>query len=315
MPADTAAGRVAHEAGFFGSDDELRAMIVPFVEDGVAAGEPVFVSYDDRKTALMRSWIADTSGVTFGADPDLYATPARAIASYTKEIEDSVAAGANRVRLTGELPVQGRGAHLAGWDRYEAAVNTVWNGFPVYSRCLYDATTTTPQMRDAVERTHPHLLTASGECHANDRYEGGPDFRRSPAGPDPLERSAPLVDLADPSPAQAREAVARAVRGHVDDTALEDFELGASEAVANATLHGLGPTDLRVWAGQGRALVQVRDSGPGATDHLAGLVPASSNPAGAGMGLWVTHQLGLYVDLLREPDGFTVRLRSPLPHG
>jgi hypothetical protein len=37
-----------HEVGFYRSDAEFRALIVPFVEDGVAAGQPVIIGYDDR---------------------------------------------------------------------------------------------------------------------------------------------------------------------------------------------------------------------------------------------------------------------------
>jgi hypothetical protein len=52
------------------------------VEEGVAAGQPVIIGYDDRKTSLLRSWLSGPATVTFIADNSLYATPARAIASY-----------------------------------------------------------------------------------------------------------------------------------------------------------------------------------------------------------------------------------------
>jgi hypothetical protein len=43
-----------HEAGFYASDDEFRALIVPFAEEGIAAGEPVPVpsSTPDRHLGL-----------------------------------------------------------------------------------------------------------------------------------------------------------------------------------------------------------------------------------------------------------------------
>ena len=76
-----------HEAGFYVSDTEFRALIVPFVEEGIAAGEPVIIGYDDRKNALVHSWVTDPSAVTFLADNSLYATPARAIAAYRRLFE------------------------------------------------------------------------------------------------------------------------------------------------------------------------------------------------------------------------------------
>ena len=44
-----------HEAGFYSSDTEFLALIVPFVTGGIAAGEPVVIGYDDRKCDLLRA--------------------------------------------------------------------------------------------------------------------------------------------------------------------------------------------------------------------------------------------------------------------
>jgi len=93
-----------HEAGFYGSDTEFRALIVPFAEEGIAAGEPVIIGYDSRKNALVRSWLTDPSAVTFLADSGVYATPARAIAAYRRLFKFHVAQGAGQIRITGELP-------------------------------------------------------------------------------------------------------------------------------------------------------------------------------------------------------------------
>ena len=60
-----------HEAGFYGSDAEFGALIVPFAEKGTAAGEPVIIGYDDRKSGLLRSWLTDSSGVEFIGDKSL----------------------------------------------------------------------------------------------------------------------------------------------------------------------------------------------------------------------------------------------------
>ena len=135
-----------HEAGFYASDDEFRALIVPFAEEGIAAGEPVIIGYDDRKSALLRSWLSDPSAVEFIGDESLYATPARAIATYRRLFEFHAAMGAGQIRIAGDVPHPGNGRRFEGWDRYEAAVNTVWPDFPVWSRCclLY----TSPSPRD-----------------------------------------------------------------------------------------------------------------------------------------------------------------------
>ena len=172
-----------HEAGFYGSDAEFRALIVPFAEEGIAAGEPVIIGYDGRKNALVRSWLTDPSAVTFPADSGLYATPARAIAAYRRLFEFHVAQGAGQIRITGELPHPGNGGRFDGWDRYEAAVNTVWQDFPVWGLCLYDTAASPAVVLDVAERTHPRIVSPAGTRRANGRFQQVADFEALPPSP------------------------------------------------------------------------------------------------------------------------------------
>lgn len=303
------AGRF-HEAGFYRSDAEFAALIVPFVEDGVAAGQPVILAYDDRKTSLLRSWLSEPDAVTFIAGNAMYATPARAIASYWQSFEQFTAAGARQIRIAGDVPHEGNGGRFAGWDRYETAVNTVWDRFPVWSRCLYDATTTPARVLDVAERTHPRIVLPSGHYQPSHRYQTAAEFEPLPPDPHPLEQSAPAIEMADPSVAQARHAVTGIARGHLPDSSLQDLELGVSEAVGNAWRHGRPPVTVRIWAASGRVVIRVHDTGPGPADPLAGLFPAPTRPDREGTGLWLIHVLALDAAMIRSADGFTVRLAA-----
>lgn len=306
-----------HEAGFYASDDDFRALIVPFVEEGLDAGEPVIIGYDDRKSDLLRNWLQSCAHVTFITEADLYATPARAIANYRRLFQRHVTAGAHQIRIAGDVPHEGNGGRFDGWDRYESAVNTVWDDFPVRSVCLYDATTTSSEVRDVVERTHPRLLSATGERRTNDRYEDPSCFVGLAVSIDPIEASTPVVDIADVTASQARHAVRRVSNDRLDANTLSDLVLGTSEVVTNALTHGREPTWMRIWADADRVVVHVHDSGPGPTDRHVGLMPVKRRAPNGGLGLWVTHQLDLDVDLMAASDGFTVRLRakkgSPTP--
>ena len=277
-----------HEAGFYGSDTEFRALIVPFAEEGIAAGEPVIIGYDDRKNALVRSWLTDPSAVTFPADSNVYATPARAIAAYRRLFEFHVAQGAGQIRITGELPHPGNGGRFDGWDRYEAAVNTVWQDFPVWGRCLYDTATAPAAVLDVVERAHPRIVSPSGERRASDRYQDAGVFEGLPYAPDPLEDSTPTIELVSRSAADARHALAQIGPGRIPGTTLDDLLIGVSEAVSNAQRHGRPPATVRIWATPGRIVVTVHDKGRGPADRLAGLVPAPGNISDRrlGLGLW-----------------------------
>lgn len=294
-----------HEAGFYGSDAEFRSLITPFVEESLAAGEPLIFGYDERKNKLLRTWLPASARATFLAGASLYATPARAIATFRRLFARHVADGASRIRVAGDVPHEGNGRRFHGWDRYEAAVNTVWSDYPVRSLCLYDASTVSPRVRDVVERTHPCLLTAPGERLASARYED--PFVPLEAVPDALESAAPLVTRNDISPAEARAIIRALAAPRLDGDTVHDLILAVSEAVSNALVHGRPPVRFRMWADPDQVIAHVHDSGPGPRGALTGLMPVSSE-TGAGLGLWLIHQLAVDVDLIRAPEGFTVRL-------
>jgi hypothetical protein len=299
-----------HEVGFYRSDAEFGALIVPFVEEGVAAGQPVILGYDDRKASLLRSWLHEPDAVTFIADNSLYATPARAIASYWQMFARLTAADATQIRIAGDVPHEGNGGRFAGWDRYESAANTVWDQFPVWSRCLYDATTAEPRVLDIAARTHPRIVLPSGQYLASRQYQDPADFQPLQPDPDPLEDSVPALVMSDPSPAQVRPVLTSIGGGRIPDTALEKLMIGVEEAVTNAQQHAGPPVTARIWAGSGRILIHVHDTGPGPADPLAGLVPVWARPGRRGGGLWLIHMLGLDAALIRSRDGFTVRLAA-----
>ena len=314
MRTGAARGQVGHyhEAGFYGSDAEFAALIVPFAEEGITAGEPVIIGYDDRKSGLLRSWLSDPSAVDFIGDKSLYATPARAIATYRRLFEFHVAMGAGQIRIAGDVPHPGNGERFEGWDRYESAVNTVWQDFPVWGRCLYDTTTTPAAVLDIVQRTHPRIVSPSGQRRPSGRYQGAAVFEGLPYAPDPLEDTPPRAELVNRPAAEARHALAQIGSGRIPATTLQDMLIGISEAVANAQRHGRPPATVRIWATGDRIVVTVHDTGHGPADRLAGLVPAPGNTPDhrLGLGLWVIHQLDIDVALRHTDDGFTIRLRG-----
>jgi anti-sigma regulatory factor (Ser/Thr protein kinase) len=299
-----------HEAGFYGTDAEFAALIVPFVEAGVAAGEPVIIGYDDRKANLLRSWLSDPSAVEFVGDQSLYATPARAIATYRQMFDFHLATGASQIRIAGDVPHPGNGQRFEGWDRYECAVNTVWQDRPVWGLCLYDTSTASQTVLDIVERTHPRLVSPSGQRRASDRYQEALLFEGVPCALDPLEATPPSVELTGRTAADIRHVLRQIGHGKVSDAALVDLIIGASEAVSNARRHGRPPVTVRIWAGTDRLVVSVHDTGLGPADPLAGLTPAASSTPSPGLGMWVMHQLDIDIALINRSDGFTVRLRA-----
>jgi anti-sigma regulatory factor (Ser/Thr protein kinase) len=291
-----------HDCGFYASDTEFRTLLLGHLEPALAGGAPIILAYSDHRTAQIRRWLPDTAAVTYFGGRKLYASPARTIAAYRRMFTER--AEATRIYIAGDVPHEGNGGTFAGWDRYEAAVNTAWDDFPVHGLCLYDAVTSSARVRDVVERTHPHTRRPSGARLPNPGYTEPAAYRVLAPAPDALTTTEPLVTLSDPRPHEARRVVAALVADRLTPGTAEDLLIGVSEAVTNANHHGRLPIVLRLWTGHDRVLVQVSDRGPGPSDPLAGLVRSAGRA-----GLWLVHQLDLDVDLFNDQEGFTVRLR------
>lgn len=86
-----------HEIGIYSSDEEFRELICPFAHEGLAADEPVIFAYDSEKTAMLRSWLPESSGISYVTDTAPYATPGKAIAAWRRLAEEHLADGARRV--------------------------------------------------------------------------------------------------------------------------------------------------------------------------------------------------------------------------
>ncbi|GAA1348789.1 sensor histidine kinase [Saccharothrix algeriensis] len=297
-----------HAAVCYRSHDELLAVAVPFLDAGLRAGEAVVVSLDGEKTDLVRSALPGAADVTFLVGDDVYARPATAIKSYRELMTRLLAGGARRIRIFGEVPRAGLGARWDWWARYEAAVNHIYDVFPLRSMCGYDLRTTPRHVLDDVASTHPFVATPDGRL-ANDRYVQPPSFLSAPPAPAdyPIQRTPPLVELVDPTPTAARRAVLAANRTRLTAEEVDDALLSVTEAVTNAGRHGLPPVRLRLWSDAELLVVTVHDRGAGPGDPFAGLLPASNRSTG-GFGLWLTHQLCHHVAFARDEDGFTIRL-------
>jgi len=302
-----------HEAGYYGSDEEFLALVVPFLRGGLDAGEPTFAVFTEPKTAMLRDALPEPSAVTFLSGEEQYDRPAATIRTYRQVVTDQLAAGARQIRVAGAVPHPGVGAPWTGWARYEAAVNHAFVSFPLRAMCPYDTRITPDDVLADVARTHPRLVTVA-ERSASAEYLQPAEFlstQKSPE-PDPLEDFAPAMAMVNPATGAARRAVeAVALACGVRDEA-DDLVTAVHEAVTNALVHGRRPVRLRVWAGPQRVVVAVTDRGTGPSDPFAGLLPAAGFPDG-GLGLWLIHQLCRHVTMSRDEDGFTIRLIAGRP--
>jgi anti-sigma regulatory factor (Ser/Thr protein kinase) len=302
-----------HEAAFYSSDAEFLGVVVPFLQGGVETGVPTVVALGEQNTELVRSAMPDISHLSFMHDQ--YVRPASVIKSLQQLLTGHLSEGARQIRILGEVPQPGMGVPWEWWARYEATVNHAFDDFPLWALCPYDMRISSGEVLDDVAQTHPYLASVDGGHVINDRYITPEVFltQPRPTHPDPLEAAPPLIDLVDPMPLTARQAI-RAVSPTTRLTAtdVEGLVVAVCEAVTNAICHGRPPVQLRLWSSSDRIVVTVTDHGAGPTDPFAGLLPAVPAPRG-GLGLWLTHQLCSLVALDKFKEGFTIRLIAGKP--
>jgi anti-sigma regulatory factor (Ser/Thr protein kinase) len=315
MGTDSGQRGYDHAAIYYASDEELLAVAVPFLAGGLDAGEQTLVSLEPERAELVRAALPRSAEATFLATDDVYARPAAAIREYRKLMAGFVAAGTRGIRIVGEVPKSAISTAWDWWARYEAAVNHAYDEFPLRSMCAYDTRTTPRHVLDDVARTHPFVAGPDGGHLGSAEYVEPPAFLAAPQPmtPYPIQLTPPLVDLADPTCADARRAVLDANRTLLPESEVDDFLLAVSEIVANALRHGRPPVRFRYWADTHHMVVTVHDTGPGPTDPFAGLVRAAGRETD-GFGLWLAHQLCSHVALHRDDQGFTARLTAGNPH-
>jgi anti-sigma regulatory factor (Ser/Thr protein kinase) len=343
MPgAPTDRRRYLHEAVLYDSDEEFLGVVVPFLQEGAAVGEPCPVALGSSATGLVRAAVANTTGLSLL--DDRYDRPVSVMRSKRELFTAHLTDGASQIRVAIEAPHPDVGGPWDGCARYEAAINRAYAEFPLWGLCADDTRITPGPVLDDVARTHPHLGSGDGP-RVNPRYQDPAEFltQRPPSRGDPVETaSSPVIDLMDPTPAAARDAVLTAgmirldtVRPdpiapdtfqveapqpttpqpampqrdipQLDATDIEHLVFAVSEAVTNAVTHGRPLVRFRLWTAPDRIVGTVTDRGDGPADPFVGLLPVTDS-CSAGLGLWLTHQLCSHVTLDTTDEGFTIRL-------
>jgi hypothetical protein len=192
MGAPTDLRGYLHEAVLYDSDEDFLGVVVPFLHEGVAVGQPCLVALGASTAGLVRAAVGDTSGLSFL--DDRYDRPASVIRSSRDLFAAQVADGASQIRVVSEVPHPGMGAPWDGWARYEAAVNQAYAEFPLWGLCAYD-TRITPRRGPRRRRSHPPsprhrrrplgqpALSGPGRVpHPTPTQPGRPGGDRVPAG-------------------------------------------------------------------------------------------------------------------------------------
>lgn len=312
VPPAPVADQPAHLAFFYHNESDYLGAAIPFVREGLAAGEPVAVAVPGQRLEVLRRGLGSDA-----ADVELIdlategRNPARIIPAVLYAFVDAHAGKA--VRIIGEPVWPGRsGLEYPACAQHEARINLAFAGASVSILCPYDASRLGPLALGDAGRTHSCLGSADRGWY--DSYGYDPegilaDYNRPL--PPPLE-PVTSFDFDRSCLAKARRFTGEEV-GHAGVAAdrIPDVVQVVGELAANSIVHGGGSGTLRVWSESRNAVCEVSDSGRIA-DPLAGHVPAGSS-ALHGRGLLLVNLLTDLVRVHTTGTGTTIRAYFALP--
>jgi anti-sigma regulatory factor (Ser/Thr protein kinase) len=293
-----------HPALFYRGEAEYLAGTVPFVLDGLAAGESVAVAVPGGNLALLRAELGtDAERVRLLDMTEAGRNPGRIIPGVLRAFAD--AHRGKSVRIIGE-PIWPSRSELEypACAQHEALINLAFTGRDVTILCPYDADHLTADVLADAEATHPVVIDSTGQrdspAYAPDRivatYNG--------PLPDPLAPVQAMEATAVTDIGKARRlARAQATSAGFPATRVADVELVVTELLTNSIDHGGGAGTLRIWIDDDRFVCEVRDDGT-LSDPLVGRRPARPGHP-RGRGLLLVNQLA---DLVRvhTDSGYTV---------
>lgn len=308
----TAPTGFVHHTCVYASDEAFLAMAVPFVEDGLARGEPVLAATTTANLDLLSRALGPRGGLVDYAETAYFGRrpPQRVAAFFRYWQRQAAAANGGQVRILAEPVWAGRSDRdVRAWTRMESGLNAVLASTNIWMICPYDARVVPAEIVADSERTHPARM----------------DGRESTACPEYADPAAfaSLVDTA-PLPGPPSGAVVGELRGdlcrvrHLVATQAAGYGLTGERLrllllAVNETAGYLAgqaprtPGRIRTWVQAGRVVVDLRQPGTVNADPWVGFRPpllAPHDPAG----LWLARQVCDQVEVRADEEGITVRL-------
>ncbi|MEV6843581.1 sensor histidine kinase [Actinoplanes sp. NPDC051411] len=303
----TTAEAFTHPALLYRDDDEYLAGTVPFIREGLAAGEPVAVAVPAGNLALIRDALgADAERILLRDMMVAGRNPGRIIPTVLLAFAN--AHPGRRVRLIGEPIWAGRSAtEYPACAQHEALINAAFTGRPATILCPYNTRLLDPAWIEDAYKTHPIMIDAEGgfdSIHYDEPVAVAAAFNLPL--PDPPPHAATVTVDVFALPAVRRMVAEHAHRAGLPPQRTTDLVLAVNELTTNTVRHGGGTGKLALWTDDDQLVCQLADNGR-LTDPLAGRIPVPPDALGGGRGLLLVNQLCDLVRVHTTSGGTTIR--------
>ncbi|HKR50529.1 MAG TPA: anti-sigma factor RsbA family regulatory protein [Pseudonocardiaceae bacterium] len=298
MGGSRSADEFVHPAFLYRGPAEYLQGTVPFIRDGLAAGEPVAVAVPGPNLRLLLTELGTDAGRVRLLDMIRAArNPGRVVPSVLCGFADTHHGA--RVRIISEPLWAGRAAtEYPACAHHEALINIAFAGRAVTILCPYDAERLGRRTLADAQACHPLLIDVNGErastSYAPERIVADYDPPSPPA-------AAPSITFDTTSQVLVRRfTVVQASRLGLDGDHAE-LKLIVDELTANSLARGGGIGTLCFWAVRGYLVCEVRDAG-----HTVGRLTDCSSADGRG--LLLVNYLADLVQQRTTPQGTTTRV-------
>jgi anti-sigma regulatory factor (Ser/Thr protein kinase) len=299
-----------HEAFLYGNEDEFLAGTVPFLRDGLEAGEPALVAVEQaRADALKAALGRDAGPIRFVDMEALGRNPARIIPFWTQFVDEH--GGRDRpLRGIGEPVWPGRRpAEVDECQRHESLLNyAFWDGPAWRLLCPYDSSGLDDDVLAAAHASHRCVSGSAADPDAAAGEDLDPLACRPFAGSLPARPVGATVLAFDRSGLHDARALvaAEAERAGLSPDRVSDLVAAVGELIANSVKHGGGRGRFAVWREAETVLVEVEDAGEIEAPLTGRVRPLPSQEGGRGV--WMANQLCDLVQIRSGREGTRVRL-------
>jgi anti-sigma regulatory factor (Ser/Thr protein kinase) len=298
-----------HAALFYDSDNGYVDGLVPFIREGLEAGDPMLVMVPGAKVELLRDGLgSDAAEVHFADMEEVGANPARIIPAWSDFVSERWEPG-KRLRGIGEpIWAERSAAELVECQRHETLLNVAFaDGAPMDLLCPYDERALDRAVVQEALCSHP-VVVDHGHFTESSAYVGvekaARPFRKPL--PDPPASAAQLAFDLSALQALRMFVAIRAADAGMSPVGTENLVLAVSELASNSIRHGGGSGVLRIWIEDDAIVAEVSDRGE-IDAPLAGREPPCAGQVG-GHGLWLVNQLCDLVQMRTFAGGSVVRV-------
>jgi anti-sigma regulatory factor (Ser/Thr protein kinase) len=301
-----------HEALFYAGEDGFLRGTLRFINEGLAADEPILVAVLAPKIEALREMLgADAELVHFADMQELGSNPARIIPAWRQFLEQHAPEG-RPLRGIGEPIWPGRSqSELIECEHHESLLNLAFGDGQAWRLlCPYDLDGLEEQTITGAQRNHP-FIAWEGATRPSDAYLYAHQAPNPFDGvlPAPSTRPAELV-FGDGELGSVRQFMSDWPEPLLVLERREALVLAVNELATNSVRYGGGAGTLRIWREPEALVCEVSDQGH--IEHpLSGRIrPRPEQPSGRG--LWIVNQLCDLMQIRSGPSGSVVRLHMRL---